>query len=129
MGSRKKYNAQKDFGNATTVIPLIYPGIGDTGETITIRSRYSDAFREAQAKATRQIAALTMATKGTKIDDAAVKQIEDMQFAVLIADWTFDEPCTPEEIIEFLEENPQVYDLINTKAAQDSLFLKKNGKK
>lgn len=129
MGSFKKYNTVRDFENATTVIKIEYPGIGDTGETITIRSRFSKVFRDAQAKAQRQIAAMAMANKGKELADDVVKEIEDAQFAALISDWSFDEELTLENITEFLDANPQIYDKINSSAANDTLFLKKNDKK
>jgi hypothetical protein len=126
MGSSfKKYNTVRDFQDSTHVLKLVYPGIGDTGETLTIRSQYSKEFREAKARATRQITTMTIARKGKDLDDDEVKLIEDTQFASLIAGWSFEEECTVENIIEFLDANPQVYDLINTTAAQDTLFLKK----
>ena len=129
MGSFKKYNTVRDFQDSTHVLKLVYPGIGDTGETLTIRSQYSKEFREAKAKATRQISTLTISRKGKDLEEDEIKLIEDTQFAALIADWSFEEECTVENIIEFLDANPQVYDLINTTAAQDTLFLKKVEKK
>ena len=56
MGSFKKYNTVRDFQDTTYEMAVKYPGVGDTGVTITIRSRYSKEFRDAQAKANRQIA-------------------------------------------------------------------------
>lgn len=129
MGSFKKYNTVRDFQDTTYEMAVKYPGVGDTGETITIRSRYSKEFRDAQAKANRQIAQMTVALKGAELDAESIKSIEDNQFASLIAGWSFDEECTTENIIEFLTDNPQIYDEINTTAAQDTLFLKKVEKK
>lgn len=129
MGSFKKYNTVRDFQDSTYDLKLSYPGVGDTGETLTIRSQYSREFREAKAKATRQISTMTMARKGKELSEEEVKLIEDTQFASLIAGWSFDEELTVENISEFLTVNPQVYDLINTTAAQDTLFLKKPAKK
>ena len=129
MGSFKKYNTVRDFEDATLVIPVIYPGIGDTGETITIRNRYSKIYREADAKGQRQISTMIMANKGKELDDDVLKEIEDQQFAALIAGWSFDEELTVENITEFLTDNPQIRDEINRKAAQDTLFLKKDDKK
>lgn len=126
MGSFKKYNTVRDFENATYTMPIVYPGQGDTGETITIRSRYSKEYREAEAKAQRQLTTMTMALNGEKADDATVQQIEDLQFSALIAGWSFDEELTFENITEFLHANPQIRDDINHKAARDSLFLNTN---
>ena len=99
--------------------------MGDTGETLTIRSRYSKEYREAEARAQRQVSTMVMARKGEPLDEETIKQIEDIQFAALIADWSFDEELTVENITEFLTDNPQIRDDVNVKAAQDSLFLSK----
>ncbi|PZQ87301.1 MAG: hypothetical protein DI534_14945 [Leifsonia xyli] len=125
MGSFKKYNTVRDFQDATYTYPIIYPGVGDTSETLTIRSRYSKEYREAEARAQRQVSTMVMARKGEPLDEETIKQIEDIQFAALIADWSFDEELTVENITEFLTDNPQIRDDVNVKAAQDSLFLSK----
>lgn len=129
MGSFKKLNTKRDFEGTTYVMKVNYPGQGDTGETLTIRSRYSKEFREAESKAMRQLSAMSMAAKGKALADDVMKEINDRSFASLIADWSFEEPCTVENVCEFLEANPQIFDEINQKAAQDSLFLKKDAKK
>lgn len=129
MGSFKKLNTKRDFEGTTYVMVVNYPGQGDTGETLTIRSRYSKEFREAEAKAMRQLSSMSMAAKGKALDADVMKDINDRSFATLVADWSFEEPCTIENVLEFLEANPQIFDEINSKAAQDSLFLKKDAKK
>lgn len=127
--SFKKYNTVRDFQDSTYKMPIKYPGIGETEDWLLIRSRYSKEFREAQAKATRQLTQLTVSLKGKEVDAETVKLIEDSQFAALIADWSFDEELNVENITEFLDDNPQIYDQINTTAAQDTLFLKKSESK
>lgn len=125
MGSFKSLNMKRDFDNNTFTLPIVYPGQGDTGETLSIRSRYSKEFRESEAKALRQLSSMTQAAKGKELDADIVKDINDRSFAKLVAGWSFEEECTEENVIEFLEANPQIYDMINSKAAQDSLFLEK----
>jgi hypothetical protein len=125
MGSFKKYNTVRDFEEAIIEIPVIYPGIGDTGEIIKIRSRYSREFREASAKAERQISTMMVANKGEMPSEDVLQEIENAQFTALIAEWSFDEDLTAENVAEFMKANPQIRDEINRKAAQDSLFLNK----
>lgn len=129
MGSFKKYNTVRDFADATIVHKINYPGIENTGDSLTIRSRYSSVYREADAAATRKIATLRIASNGVKVPDEELKLIEDELFAALVADWTFDEPVTVENVTEFFDANPQIRDEINRKAAQDTLFLKSSDSK
>lgn len=124
MPSFKKFNLN-DIQDATHKVSFIFPGIGDTGETITIRSQYSNEFREAEAKFNRQVASMTIAGKGAPLDEALLKEMNDRMFASLIAAWSFEEPVTEENIMEFIATNPQFKDELNRLAAQDSLFFKK----
>lgn len=122
--SFKKYNLVRDFEGTTHVMPISYPGIGLTEDTLTIRSRYAKEFRAADAKASRQLSSMAMAAKGKPLDSDIIKDIEDRAFAALVADWSFDEECNEDNVVEFLRDNPNIFDEINSKAAQDSLFLK-----
>lgn len=45
--------------------------------------------------------------------------------AALIKEWSFDEECTKENKIEFLRGAPYLAELIDTKAADRSAFIKK----
>lgn len=124
MGSFKKYDLSKG-ADALHVLPFTFPGVKSTGETVTIRSYYSEEFREANSKAARQLSTMRSALpKGEEIDDNVVKAINDRAFAALVADWSFDEPCTIENIVEFFKANPHFFDVVNVSCANDSLFFK-----
>ncbi len=124
MASFKIYNIQIAGSEATVDIPVVFPGMKDTGETLTIRSVYSDAFREGQAALSRQIQVLRMANKGEPLDDETLDEMEMSGFATLVASWSFEEPCTSANVVEFLRANPQMKELVNRQCSNDSLFFK-----
>ena len=129
MASFKIYNVQISGGETTVEIPVVFPGMTSTGETLTIRSVYSSAFREAQANMARQIQVLRMATKGEPLDEATLDELERSAFASLVSAWSFEEACTAANVVEFLQANPHMKDLISVQSAKDSLFFKNNDKK
>lgn len=122
MKSFKKYNLN-DKSGATQELAFTFPGEGPTGIVLHIRSQYSKEFREADSRATRQISSLTVSQNGAPIDPELLDHIELGIFASLVAGWTFEEECTPENVIEFLAANPHTKDEINKLAARDSLFF------
>lgn len=129
MASFKIYNIELAGGEATVDIPVVFPGADKTGETLTIRSMYSAAFREGQASISRQIQSLRLANKGEPLDEATLEELEFSGFATLIANWSFEEPCTPANVIEFLRANPQMKDIVSMQCSKDSLFFKKGENK
>ena len=129
MASFKIYNIEVAGGEATIQIPVVFPGMDATGETLTIRSMYSSAFREGQAAQSRQIQALRIANKGAPLDEETLNEMELAAFATLVSDWSFDEPCTPGNVSDFLRANPQMKELVNMQCSKDSLFFKKEEKK
>lgn len=124
MASFKIYNIQLSGSEATIDIPVVFPGMKNTGETLTIRSVYSEAFREGQAALSRQIQVLRMANKGEPLDEETLDEMEMSGFSTLVAGWSFEEPCTSANVVEFLRTNPQMKELINRQSSKDSLFFK-----
>lgn len=123
--SYKDFNAARDFDNALQRYKIIYPGLGDTGHHMMIRSIHSKSFREAQMKAQRQISAMVIANAGKEDPnmEELIEQIQMRAFAAVVASWSFDEECTQENVADFLSSNSFAYDDINILAGQDSLFL------
>lgn len=124
--SFREFNMRKRLEeNPTTLYPFVYPGVGDTGFWLKIRSQHSPEYREADLKAQRQISAMIMANEGdvSKVDDELLKDIRLRAFTKLIAEWNFPDEMTEDNLVEFLTDNPIAYDEINNLAAQDSLFF------
>lgn len=126
VASFRDFNMKKRLEeNPTTLYPFVYPGKGDTGYWLKIRSQHCEQYREADLKAQRQVSAMIMANGGdvTKVDDALLKDIRLRAFVTLIAEWNFPDEITEDNLVEFLTCNPIAYDEINNLAAQDSLFF------
>ena len=57
--------------------------------------------------------------------EQAINDIETECIAALVADWSFDEECTHENIIKLLTEAPQIANAINIFAARRKDFFAK----
>lgn len=126
--SFRDFNMRKQLEtNPTTHYPFVYPGAGDTGYWLKIRSQHSPEFREADLKAQRQISSMYLAAGGKPetVDQELVKDITLRAFTKLVAEWNFPDELTEDNLVEFLTDNPFAYDDINSLAAQDSLFFSK----
>lgn len=103
-------------------VPLFLPDGTATDHRIRIRSTDSDAFRAAEA-AGREHMIDVMANKEqlAKFDHEAERL---KLVASLVISWTFDRPCTPENVIAFLREAPQIADSIDRVSANRRNFFK-----
>lgn len=114
--------------NAGIEIPVIIPG-GDkgvqTGELLTVLSTYSERFRKAEADGYRRIREYVRdaEAKNKTMDDKIYEEVALDSIAQLIIDWTYDEPCTTENVKLFLQTNPHMYDTVNRVAADHSVFF------
>lgn len=127
--SFRDFNMKKDLEKDPTVIyPFVYPGQGNTGYWLKIRSQYSKAYRDADLKAQRQISAMIIAAGGKveEVDPELMADIRLRAFTKLIAEWNFPDEMTEDNLVEFLTTNEIAYDEINNLAAQDSLFFSKS---
>jgi hypothetical protein len=103
-------------------IPLYAPDGRLTAHWLRVRGVDSDTFRKAQSRQTRrtaEIAALPEADREEAIIDATL----EMQ-AALVAEWSFDQPCTHENIKAFLREAPQIASEVDKFASRRTFFFK-----
>jgi len=112
----------KDFHTRETAnkgidLPLYLPDGSKSEHSITIRGVDSDAFRAAEAQASRR--AFEEASEGKEPDIEAGKR--DM-LASLIISWTFDQKCTIDARRNLLREAPQIADAIDRVASQRRFF-------
>jgi hypothetical protein len=89
---------------------------------LRVRGVDSDVFRKAQTRQTRRVAELA-ALPDAERDEAIAEATLDMQTA-LVAEWSFDKPCTPENVKEFLREAPQIAAEVDKFASRRSFFFK-----
>lgn len=123
--SYKDYQMTSSLEGNFHKVDFSFPGFEGTGHHLMIRSRYSKEYREAEARAARQIRALAVA-KGPneELDPELLKSIQDTAFAALVESWTFEEDCNSVNVVDFFNENPHMYELVNVEAATDSNFFK-----
>lgn len=106
-------------------LPLDMPDGSPTSHRIRIRGVDSDAFRTAQADSRRRL--VEIATASEKVDfDADKMEGERLRMlASLVASWTFEIPCTVENVVSFLREAPQIAQQIDKLSAKRNLFFRK----
>lgn len=129
--SFRDFNMKKDLESDPTVnYPFVYPGVGDTGHWLKIRSQYSKAYRDADLKAQRQISSMIIAAGGKveAVDPELMADIRLRAFTKLVAEWSFEDELNEDNLVEFFTNNEIAYDEVNQLAAQDSLFFSKSAK-
>ena len=87
----------------------------------------SDEFRLADSAAKRRAVELGSITDETA-RDTAVMELTRKLTATLVKDWSFDQPCTQANIIEFFKKAPQIERAVNIAAVNRSLFYKVESK-
>ena len=102
-------------------VQLADPATGKlTEHWIVVRSRWCDEFQEAKGRAMQQAF--------TDAKDGAGKEAEEARklslVASLVGGWSFEEPCTPDAVMAFLREAPQIVEQIDRLATKDSFFFR-----
>ena len=106
-------------------VPLMLPDGSPTEHWVKVRGVDSDEYRRADSRARRRAIDIAQEKDEAKRED----MIEDTKLdvlSVLVADWSFDRPCTPEEVKAFLREAPQIADLVDKTAYKRALFFAKS---
>lgn len=103
-------------------LPLYTPDGLKSEHWLRVRGIDSDEFRAAEADAKRdafRIASLEDAhERSVKIAESKLRLI-----SALVMGWSFDQPCTPEAVVSFFREAPQVADAVDTAASRRALFF------
>jgi hypothetical protein len=126
---------KKDFftrqrANEGIKLPLVHPTTGAVTEHwLRIRGRDSDVFRRAETESRRRLVDLVKEAESNDKETVA-KQLEAAEegemrklVSALVMDWSFPDPCTPENVSEFLQEAPHIQDAIDKAAVRRSLFF------
>lgn len=127
MKTKSKKSSQTDFftrqrANEGIKLPLSTPDGQETEHWLQIRGVDSDAYKLANADSKRRIFAL--ATETAKPDLSKVQEHEiNVLLSVLVIAWSFDEPCTPENVQAFLKEAPQIAEQIDRISMRRALFF------
>ena len=93
--------------NRGVKLPLLTPEGKDEGDWLWVLGIDSDAFREAKAELNRRIVGVA-SLKDEAEKKRATKEEEYRLIAALVTGWSFEDPYTPEAMMELLTEAPQI---------------------
>ena len=123
MGDMAKYEV-RSRANMPQRVFLFDPATSEqTDDWLDIVSSLSDSFRHA-----RDAALHAAGEMSAERDDAKRKEgmeaIKRTMQAALVVGWSFDKPCTPENVAAFLLEAPQVAMMAVAAADDNARFFK-----
>lgn len=112
----------RDRANEGVKVPLFYPDGRPSDHHLYVRSKLSDHFRIAEQAAYRK------ATDIAQIEDQdeqaeAFRDLTLDTIASLVSGWSFDKECTQENVKEFLQQAPQIADMVDQLAKKKALFF------
>ncbi len=103
-------------------VPLWRPDGTKSEHWVRIRGIDSDAFRQADAEARRD--AIRIAQLDSQAERAAeIAKAKRRLTAHLVVAWSFDQPCTVDNVEAFFVEAPQIMDSIDVAASKRTLFF------
>lgn len=103
-------------------VPLYLPNGEKSDHWLIVRGVDSDEFKLAESKAKRNAINLAqIEDENERIE--AVRTTELESIAALIANWSFNQKCTPDNVVKFLREAPQIADMVNRYAANRKGFF------
>lgn len=112
----------REKANTGVEVPLYLPSGEKSEHHLVIRGVDSDVFRAAESESRRKSILIAQIPEGPERDRA----IEDAKLDLIVSlviSWTFDSPCTHENVAAFLREAPQISDAIDRVASKRSLFF------
>lgn len=93
-----------------------------SGHWLRIRGTDSEQFRRARFDGSRKLRDIPAETgdwdRGVITDGIILDSLTS-----LVSDWSFDEPCTPEAVREFLKNAPQIAESIDRAANDRTRFF------
>lgn len=111
----------RDKANEGKKLSLLMPDGSKSGEWIKIRSLDSDAYQKAILKRQRLALKLADLDDEDALDDLSQKAGIDVLVS-LVADWSFEEPCSEENVRKLLLNAPQIKDAIDVAAHKRAFF-------
>ena len=114
----------RERANDGIELPLYLPTGEKSEHWLRIRGIDSDVFREAEAEHKREAMRIAM------LDDPKerAKAIADAKLsllAALVIGWSFDQPCTPDEVKILFRQAPQLADAVDQAASRRAIFFAK----
>lgn len=104
-------------------LPLTDPVGRQTAHWLHIIGVDSDEFKLHDAATKRRAVELSSIEDETERDKAIMALTRDLA-ARLVKDWSFPQPCTHENVVEFFKRAPQVQRSVDISATSRHLFFK-----
>jgi hypothetical protein len=121
----------KDRANEGIKFPLTRPDGTKTDHWLLVRGVDSDVCQRINRENRREFAFIEATAKAIECKDTRAKyladeyeRLENKAVAALIADWSFETECNPEEVQAFLREAPQIFDAVNRVAGNRAVFFR-----
>jgi hypothetical protein len=132
MAEPKKKTSFRKYGtlaqaNAGAVMKVNGPDGKETEDWMKVRGIDSDAFQKANRDMRRDIFSY-LEEKGTDVKgtDEYLKFTFDAQRklqASLVMDWSFEEPCTVDNVVELFTQAPYIAEQVDSFASKRSRFV------
>ncbi|MDG9855594.1 hypothetical protein HBO32_30715 [Pseudomonas nitroreducens] len=98
-----------------------------SGHWLRIRGTDSEQFRKARFDGSRKLrdlpADISDWDRGIVMDEVVLDSLVS-----LVADWSFDEPCTPAAVHDFLKNAPQIAESVDRAANDRTRFFGESSK-
>lgn len=112
----------REKANAGIQVPLHLPTGERSEHWVEIYGVDSDAFRTADAMSRRE------GVRIAQIEDHAARDLATAELtrrlrASLVKSWSFPQECTPENVVAFLKEAPQIGEAIDRVSSNRTLFF------
>lgn len=125
----------RDRANEGVKVPLHRPDGSKSDHWLLVRGVDSDEFRRAERECKKRFGVVEIEAKAIEdtekrvaFKDQKQEEQENQLLSSLIADWSFDKPCTSENVAEFFLQAPQIADAVNKFAGHRALFFKEEKK-
>lgn len=107
-------------------IPVSILGIADSDlvdQYLEVVSQHDEAYREAQSRFWTDMNAVIVMGLKDKEREKQMELLRCRQMAALVVGWSFEEECTLDNVAEFLYQNMNMFEAVNTTCAKDQLFF------
>lgn len=117
----------RDLHNEGIILELYDPAWQKTEHWFKILGEDSDAFQA--AKAAQRARVLANSDPAAKAKPESEGDLNRELATALLVEWSFEEPCTRENVVELLKEAPHFLDQINKRASRALFWIQKKREK
>lgn len=110
--------------NAGVRVPLFKPDGTPSDQWLHVHGVDSDAFRNAELAKLRKLRELGSKKLSQVEQDNEVRNITRELLASLVSAWSFPEPCTFDNVVNFFRQAPQIEDAVDRFSAKRDNFFK-----